>query len=286
MSARNQVGWLLKQGYSPGEIAIKRKVSEDVTRRSLFQLVGEGRLRRSDIYYSIPKEIRNLIALLFEERSKRHPDNRKLYRSLAQTIRRKYKSAKKLDIELAIVYWSSRIEMGDLYEDVRNLELHLNKLVKDTLIEIHNDGEDKWWYKGVPERIRVECVTRRERDNISRTDNWNYIDLIHLKEILDGDWGKFMVKLWKDVKHNKPSFISNLVRLNSIRNSVMHPSRNDILSEEDFEFIRNLKETLIPTKKNQFYEPSFIGTESERFNEIQTLLNQDSSEDEGLHLVT
>lgn len=191
-----------------------------------------------------------------------------------------------LDIELAIVYWRSRIVMGDLYEDIRELELFLNKIVRNTLKEIYEDTEDAWWFKGVPEDIRKECAIRREGDNINRTGIWNYVDLIHLRKILDKQWEMFISKFGKEVRDKKKLFMSNLVKLNSIRNSVMHPSRNDIISEEDFEFIRNFKETLMPSKKNEFYEPNYIGTEAERFNEIQSLLDINSSEDEGLHLVT
>lgn len=258
MSARNAVGWLLKQGYSPGQIANKRKVYEQTTKQTLLLLVGEGRIRRTDIYYTIPKEIRELVVENYDERKKKFIEYERIYRSLYQTIRKRIKDAKKIDIQFAILYYSSRIEMGDLYEDLRNIELFLNNLVKETLLKKYNDEnkEDEWWYKGVPEDIRKECVIRRETDNFNRTNAWNYVDLIHLKKILEKRWQLFEMKFKKDIRKEKNKFFSNFTKLNSIRNSVMHPSRNDKITENDFEFITNFSKQLLPDKEPEFYKPN------------------------------
>lgn len=284
MSARDQVGWLLKQGFSPGQIARKRNVSEEITLRSLFHLVGEGRIRRSDIYYSLPKIIRNKISSIIEERSKKHLNYSKLYRSLAQSVRLKYKPAYKLDIELAIQFFDSRAVMGDLYDDIRDIELFLNRIIKETLQGIYKNEVDEWWTEGIPKKIQKECASKRIDDDFKKLKDWNYILLKDLLAIIRENWKMFLGKFIKEWKVEN-EFVKDFNKFNSIRNSVMHPSRNENISEDDFEFIRQFKEKLMPVKKQEFLEPSFIGTESEKLKEIYSFLNKDLDEDRGMHLV-
>jgi hypothetical protein len=59
--AADEVEELIKKGHGPAEISRMRGVSEDITLRILRELVGSGRLRRSDIYYSVPTETRHII---------------------------------------------------------------------------------------------------------------------------------------------------------------------------------------------------------------------------------
>jgi len=92
--------------------------------------------------------------------------------------------------------------------------------------------------------IRKSCVLRREDDEKRLEDPWYYTYLIDLREIFDKRWPHFVDKLPKLVSFDKKKFLSNLVRLNNIRNSVMHPVRGEIPSQGDFEFVRDLKRQL------------------------------------------
>lgn len=175
--------------------------------------------------------------------------------------------------------------MGDLYEDIRDIELYLNKLIKETLKDIYKDDEDAWWVEGVPKDIRKECASRREDDTFKRLDSWGYLDFIHLKAILEKKWEILRVKFKKEIKNNKPIFISDLVKLNAIRNSVMHPSRNERITEGDFEFVRSFRKNLLPLKKEEFFEPTYIGTESKRFKDFDPSDAYNDDENNSLHLL-
>jgi hypothetical protein len=62
--------------------------------------------------------------------------------------------------------------------------------------------------------------------------------------MLDKRWiilGKYMPK---HLLNQKKDLMERLLKLNRIRNSVMHPVRNAVLSEEDFEFVRDLEADL------------------------------------------
>jgi hypothetical protein len=67
---------------------------------------------------------------------------------------------------------------------------------------------------------------------------------MNLREILDKQWGALSSHLPKELQSDKKSFLEELKRLNGIRNSVMHPVRNDQFSEDDFEFVRSLERRL------------------------------------------
>jgi len=66
--AADKVEALIKEGRSPSEISKSRGVSQDVTLRTLAALVGIGRLRRSDIFYSIPATVRHTVENTIRER--------------------------------------------------------------------------------------------------------------------------------------------------------------------------------------------------------------------------
>jgi uncharacterized phosphosugar-binding protein len=63
MGVREDTLSLLWQGLSPKEIAHAKGVSINTTLGYLDQLVGRGDLRRSDIFFSVSKSIRDTIPI-------------------------------------------------------------------------------------------------------------------------------------------------------------------------------------------------------------------------------
>jgi hypothetical protein len=118
----------------------------------------------------------------------------------------------------------------------------LHRFIKDVFVQEY--GEENWWRGGVPDRIRADCAATRERDTEPATDAYCYTTLMNLREILDKQWAALSPHLPKDLQSDKKSFLEELKRLNGIRNSVMHPVRNDRFSEDDFEFVRSLERKL------------------------------------------
>ena len=80
--------------------------------------------------------------------------------------------------------------LGDMYEDIRTIEVGLHKLIRRGLEEKFGSSESGWWREGVPLGVRKKCVERREEDDSKEWPQpYCYTDLIDLKTILDSNWG-------------------------------------------------------------------------------------------------
>lgn len=193
---------LLKEGLDPQGIADRLGISLSSTLSYLDRAVGEGLIRRSDIYFAFPPGARNLSA------------------------------AKK--------YGTAAIALGDLYDDVRQIEVGLHKMVREVLMRQFGDGESGWWRQGVPEAVRVKCQERREREQDDLCEPYCYTDLLDLAKVIEAQWSLFKDSFPVPYGSNRKAFIEALARLNRIRNKVMHPVRGIVPSEEDFDFVHGL----------------------------------------------
>ena len=54
---------------------------------------------------------------------------------------------------------------------------------------------------------------------------------------MDKQWGTFSKKLSKKIVADKRKFLNKFAKLNHIRNAVMHPIKDQSLTEVDFEFV-------------------------------------------------
>lgn len=170
----------------------------------LHRAVGEGLLRRSDIYFSVPRERR------FVDR----------------TIRKWYADPTHA--------------LGDMYEDLRQIEIALHDKIREALVQRYGDGESGWWRQGIPENVRVKCQERRERDLDDPCESFCYSDLLDLDAILDAQWA-VLKDLFADYTVNRKQLSRDLRQLNRIRNKVMHPVRGFVPNEGDFDFVRGLQ---------------------------------------------
>jgi hypothetical protein len=201
------VAELAQQGKTPREIAAKLKISVNRVEGYLHRAVGEGLLRRSDIYFSVPRERR------------------------------------KSDRTLENWYTDPRHALGDMYEDIRCIEVSVHRRIREGLVQGYGDGETGWWRQGIPERVRVKCQERREKDVDEPCDPYCYSDLLDLDAILQDEW-TLLKDLFPDYKANRKQLSKDLKRLNRIRNKVMHPVRGLVPGEEDFDFVRRLQRSL------------------------------------------
>jgi len=123
----------------------------------------------------------------------------------------------------------------------------LHDKIREVLREKFGDKESGWWRQGVPEAIRVDCVKAREQgQGEDNAEPYEFTTFIHLSEIIDKHWSLFMSRLPNDVISDKKRFLAELKTLNSIRNRVMHPTRLHKISDEDFEFAREIHLRLWP----------------------------------------
>jgi hypothetical protein len=195
---------LLKAGESPPKIAADLGLSLSSVLTYLKRAVGEGLVRRSDIYFSFP------------------PEHRAEYSDLLQP------------------YAAAAGALGDMFEDVRAIEVSLHTRIRRKLVELYGQEETGWWRLGVPEAVRLKCQERREKDSESPCEPYSYTDLQDLAKIMESHWANFREQLPAEYASNRRLLLDDMGRLNRIRNKVMHPVRGFTPSDEDFDFVRRL----------------------------------------------
>jgi hypothetical protein len=236
MARKEKAAELLRQGLAPSEIARQMGTSPAVTMQYLCLKIGEGDLRRSDIAFSLPRDVRAAIEQAIEKTGS----------TSAFTIARELRSlgleANRIDIGVYLHYRRARVVLGDMYELVRTVEVRLHTFIKQAFVA--EFGEEQWWRGGVPDSIRAECAALLEKDPEPAEEPYRYTHLINLREILDKRWSLLSKYMPKILLNQKKDVLERLLRLNRIRNAVMHPVRNTVISEDDFEFVRDFEQQL------------------------------------------
>ena len=189
-------------------------------------MVGEGKLRRSDILFAIPREVRQAIAEARGDQPTGIDGD---------------------DYRVVQLYGDAAHALGDMYDDLRVIEKLLHSFIEAHLKIRLGDTETGWWRKGIPEAIRKTCQTRREEDAEPAAEAYSYTDLIDLGRIIEQNWSTFQACMPDVYQSNRKQLLEDLRRLNSIRRMVMHPVRGDVPTEADFDFVRDLKLAVIHT---------------------------------------
>jgi len=113
MTRKDHAADLLRQGFPPSEIAHQMGTSPALTMQYLCLKIGEGELRRSDIAFSLPHEVRAAIEQAIEKTGS----------TSAFVISRELKAqgitASRIDIGVYVHYRRARVVLGDMYELVR-----------------------------------------------------------------------------------------------------------------------------------------------------------------------
>jgi hypothetical protein len=198
--------------------------------------IGEGELRRSDIAFSLPHELRTVIEQAIQETNSLQPS------IISRHLRKHGVIANRLDIGVYIQYRRARVVLGDMYELLRAVEVRLHTFIRQAFMSEY--GEEQWWRSGVPDNIRAECAALLEKDPEPADEPYCYTHLISLREILDKRWPVLSKYMPVHLLNSKKDLLERLRRLNRIRNAVMHPVRNSVLTEDDFEFVRDLDRDL------------------------------------------
>jgi predicted transcriptional regulator len=237
MGRAEQAAELLKEGNSPSKIAQEMKISLASVKQYLYLKVGEGKIRRSDIVFSIDEEVRNKIESIISQHQQNLIPPYKIFRLLTKEGERINQD----DVNIYCELRDARVSLGDMYEDIRDIETQLHSKIKKILIE--EFGTENWWRDGIPVEIRCSVVESRERD-VEPIDEYCYTNFRGLRKILDAKWKIFKGFLPKNVGSNKRELLARLDELNRIRNSVMHPVRNYKFTDKEFSFVRGAKEYL------------------------------------------
>lgn len=211
MARKEDAERLLKEGHCPAEIAGKMGISVSSVIQYLCTRVGEGSLRLSDIYFSWPPEKRvDGEGLTIEEN--------KLFKALRRR----------------------GVFSGDMYDFVTEAEIAIHTIVRTILEREFGTEESGWWRKGIPSSIREKCASRREQDDEPCDSPFAYTTLIDLSTIITKSWPQFQKIIPTEYAANRKQLENDLIRLNGIRNAVMHPVKERKWTEDDFEFVRSV----------------------------------------------
>lgn len=236
MARKHEAVEWLEKGYSPSEIADHMGVTVSTVMGYLYNQVGEGRIRRSDIVFSIDQDARDTIEEIITQA------NTTYWSDILRRIEQTGESVNQDDLRVYLKLRDARVALGDMYEIIRDIEVTLHGAIKNALVAEY--GTVDWWRQGVPSNIRAECAASLERDPTPAEEPYCYTNFIHLKEILDEQWKLFSAVLPKTVASDKRKLLSSLTKLNTIRNNVMHPVRGVTPSDKDFAFVRELRDYL------------------------------------------
>jgi hypothetical protein len=124
-------------------------------------------------------------------------------------------------------------------------ESSLHQFVKAKLIQELGEDEKDWWMKGIPQKIRLRCVTTRE-EKPSREEAYAYTNLIDLGTIIANNWRIFdtCFRPFREHVKSKNDIESMICRVNEIRNKVFHstsPTRTE-LADEEISLLRSFHE--------------------------------------------
>jgi hypothetical protein len=229
---RQRAAALLLQGLSPSKIAGEMHLPLGAVMNFLYNQVGQGRIRRSDILFSIDAETRRAIEEAIEQTGK---DTTSAVRG---ALKRAGVNVSRADLEVYLKLRDSRVDLGDMYEFISDIEVRLHDYVRASLVAHY--GEENWWRQGVPLPVREDCAVTSERDHEPASSLYCYTTIMNLRFIIDREWSVLSENLPGRLRGDKQEFLHALQRLNRIRNVVMHPVKGIRLSDEDFEFVRRL----------------------------------------------
>lgn len=160
MGAPEEILELARKGLSPGQIrqarAAEGKGSSVNTIIPYFDgLIGRGSLTRSDVVFLIPDAARQGIL----ERLVSTPELND--REIVSKVEEDDISVDEADVAALRRYGDARFSYGDMYEDLRNIEIALHSKLQRALEQ--RFGSD-WWPRVVPKTVRHTCERWRCQD--------------------------------------------------------------------------------------------------------------------------
>jgi DNA sulfur modification protein DndB len=121
---------------------------------------------------------------------------------------------------------------------IGELQKRLHKFVLYRLKEIFPDGES-WWYEGVPDSVRRECMTRRE-DEKGAKEKEQYMTTINYHAIAYKNWKDGFDKAFSFTKDGgKDKQLGWIQELSKIRN-ITHHEEKWPATKEQVAFVRDI----------------------------------------------
>jgi hypothetical protein len=111
------------------------------------------------------------------------------------------------------------------------LQLKVQAATLNLLRHHYGPGEDGWWRKGVPERVRQEVAARREASP-SGGKLEEFFELIDYKTIAEKQWEIFQPFFGYGDGRSKESRLAWFQKVNEVRNRIAHPERGPVSDDE------------------------------------------------------
>lgn len=109
------------------------------------------------------------------------------------------------------------------YELVSEIEMMLKEVVVGTLKREIGPADTEWWYKGVPEGVRLRISDQMEKEK-SEGDKEDGFQILDYRKIIAANWPKFRADFGYGGSGKKDG-TKWINRLNEIRKPVMHRTR-------------------------------------------------------------
>jgi len=228
---------LLRQGLSPTKVARQMNLPLRVVLGYLYREIGEGKLRRSDVLFTIDRDVRRYIEDCIRDLGPNARPGR-----IRRELLKQGHEVHPDDLELYLKLRDAQADLGDMYELIRDLEIRLHGYIRGRFTAEYAEA---WWREGVPLPVREDCAVLHERDQEPAADLFCYTTFMHLHLIFDKKWPVLSPGLPPQFQNNaKQDFLDALKRLNRIRNRVMHPVKGFTFDAEDFDFVRDFHRRL------------------------------------------
>lgn len=124
MARKHEAVEWLKKGYPPSKIAEQMGVTVSTVINYLYNQVGEGRIRRSDIVFSIGQNTRDTIEDIISETGSAY------WFDIYRAAERSGKQIDRDDLQIYLELRDARVALGDMYEIIRHIEVTLHSSIK------------------------------------------------------------------------------------------------------------------------------------------------------------
>ena len=224
--------------FSPSKIAIELGTSTKDVLSEIEDCIANGNLRRTDVLRTFDKDMRNTI------------DNMRGVgtENILFFIKKLYSQFDQEEAKWYVAYPPDKVRAGEMYEMIADIERNMHSFIRISLIKSYGCLESGWWNCGVPEKIRVDCVSVREKSSAYEDSPYSFTSFIDLGEIISSQFKIFEKCLPSSIR-GKKEVRRWWLKLNIIRNKIMHPIREELPDTDDFDFVREAHRlTILMTK--------------------------------------
>jgi len=232
MGRVDQCGLYIKEGKTPGQVALELNLNFGTVIGYVERAIGERAISRSEVLLNIWDALAHELNDGNAETGAPSTDRLPAILRLPPIAIRHARG----DFDYILQHGYSTTVGTELFQKISSIERNLHSVVSSLLISYHGEGDDAWWTNGVPARIREACERWRSSDT-APSHPFTYTSLTHLGEIIAHGWSLFEPHLPLGVASDTFAFQDALAHIKGIRNRLAHPVRPFVPDRSDFVFV-------------------------------------------------